>query len=118
MAMTQKNLWTKITIHIRANHPYYINQYVAVLHQAILKLFGIQVEQAFLLKKYMYITVLRSPHVDKKAQDHFEKVVYDRILSIKIPSKNKENFLLLFGLISQLKPHTVELTLDVKSGTL
>lgn len=118
MVRRQENLITKITIHISSGHPYYVNQYVATLYQGVLKLFGIKVEQAFLLKKYMYITVLRSPHVDKKAQDHFEKVVYDRVVSIKIPSKNKETFLLLFGLISQLKSQTVQLTLDIKSGNI
>lgn len=100
-----KKLACNVRLHIKSYHPFYINQYVITLYQLIVKAFDCEVNQRFLPKKYSTITVLRSPHVDKKAQDHFERVFYQRELSFPIINFNSADINLL--LVILLKCNTL-----------
>lgn len=99
-----------VTLHIKSYHPYYINEFVATICPLIGKAFDCKINQTFLPKRYSTITVLRSPHVDKKAQDHLEKVFFHRELSFPLVNFNSASINLLMVIL--LKCNT--LTQSVK----
>lgn len=106
-----------VRLHIKSYHPYYINQFVATVYPLIVKAFDCKINQSFLPKKYSNITVLRSPHVDKKAQDHFERVFFQRELSFPIVNFNSASINLLMVILlkcNSLK-HSVNCTFSLSS---
>jgi small subunit ribosomal protein S10 len=86
----------KLILKLKSFHPYYLNKFV-ILVQKKLKSFNIfLIKQIFLPKKKQHFTVLRSPHVDKKARDQFEKITYNRLLVLEIQNNNIDNSLLIY----------------------
>lgn len=77
----------EIQIKIKGIHSYYLNRIILLslnkLKEWTLDKRIIQ-KQVYLPKKSKSFTLLRSPHVDKKARDQFEHVTYVRILVLKI----------------------------------
>lgn len=81
----------KIVLKIKSFHPYYINTFVARLNSEIKKLSNSELKQIFLPKRYERFTLLKSPHVDKKAREQFERVTHKRLISITIEETNSKN---------------------------
>lgn len=76
----------ELNINLTAAHPYYLNNSVSVLKSFCIQCWSQEPKQMFLPKKRKVISVLRSPHVDKKAQDHFEQITFKRVLKLIIPN--------------------------------
>ena len=93
---------TIIVLHleIKAYHSFYINQYVYNLQKIANKLFMTSFNQVSLPSRIERFTVLKSPHVDKKAREQFERITHKRMLNIKILLKglNSEWFSLYYFL--------------------
>ena len=71
---------TILTLRIKDFHPYYINRFVLVAKNLLKTLTYVEEKQFFLPKQIERFTVLRSPHVDKKARDQFERRTHQRIV--------------------------------------
>ena len=92
----------KLILKLKSFHPYYLNKFV-LLAEKKLKIFNLFiVKQIFLPKKIQKFTVLRSPHVDKKARGQFEKITYNRLLVIEIQNNNIDNSLLIYRFLHML----------------
>lgn len=81
----------KIVLKIKSFHPYYINVFVSRLTTEVKKIGNINLEQTFLPKKYERFTLLKSPHVDKKAREQFERVTHKRLISLSIIETGLKN---------------------------
>jgi small subunit ribosomal protein S10 len=88
-----------LSIRLKAYHPYYINQFIVQTEEKLSKILG----SSFAVKSHIFLpckrehyTVLRSPHVDKKARDQFERVTHKRILVLTFTNKNMANVKGLF----------------------
>lgn len=62
-------------------------------------------------KKCKKITVLRSPHIDKKSREHFQLLTFKRTLSISLSDKNGVFF--IFDFLKNMKSIGVEITIYV-----
>jgi small subunit ribosomal protein S10 len=80
-----KKLELIIILKLKSFHSFYLNKYLSLLWKKFKKEIPNLEHQIFLPKQIERFTVLRSPHVDKKARDQFERRVYSRILYWKIP---------------------------------
>lgn len=72
-----------VSIRLKAYHPTYINQFIVKAEENLRTLLGSSFfikSHIFLPSKREHFTVLRSPHVDKKARDQFERVTHKRVL--------------------------------------
>ncbi len=90
----------ELQIKIKGIHSYYLNR-VVLLSLNKLKEWSLDEhiiqKQVNLPKKRKRFTLLRSPHVDKKARDQFEHVTHSRMLVLKIElTKNTTLFLYRF----------------------
>ncbi len=74
-----------LQIQIKAFHPFYINRFVSLSQMEAQKINLSEMKNVFLPKKKEHFTVLRSPHVDKKARDQFERITHKRLLALKLP---------------------------------
>lgn len=101
----------KIKFKINSNHAFYINRFIIVAEEELNKygdLVG-KVKEVFLPAKQERFTVLRSPHVDKKARDQFERKTHRRLLILQIYKKDIVN---IERLISQLKNLAVGVSVE------
>jgi len=74
---------------LKSFHPYYLNRFVLLSQKEFNKFNSIKIKHSFLPRNYEKFTVLKSPHVDKKARDQFERITYNRLLSFNyISTKN------------------------------
>ena len=80
-----KNLQLIVILKLKSFHSYYLNKYVFLLWKKLKASIPVFEHQIFLPVKIERFTVLKSPHVDKKARDQFERRIYTRILYWKIP---------------------------------
>jgi len=71
---------TILTVRLKAFHPYYINRFILLAKQLIQPLSFVQEKQFFLPRRRERFTVLRSPHVDKKAREQFERRISQRVI--------------------------------------
>jgi small subunit ribosomal protein S10 len=71
---------TIVIIRIKAFHPYYINRFLFLTKQLIQPMFCLKEKQVFLPRRRERFTVLRSPHVDKKSREQFERRTFQRII--------------------------------------
>lgn len=72
----------KIQLYLKSYHAEYINSYISIMQKYLTQYKYTEEKQIFqplAIKKY---TVLRSPHVDKKARDQFECTTHRRIIRI------------------------------------
>lgn len=76
----------ELNLLLSSYHSYYLNDSVSALKAFCLQWWGQEPKQVFLPRKCRTISVLRSPHVDKKAQDHFEQITFKRALKLSIPN--------------------------------
>ena len=104
----------ELNIYLKSYHPYYINRFVlAALEEGKnQKIFNIN--QIFLPKKREHFTVLRSPHVDKKARDQFIRITHSRLLKCQIFYDNSFSYLKIFRFLNILKRLNLGVSLSVK----
>jgi small subunit ribosomal protein S10 len=69
-----------ITLQLKAYHPYYINRFVLCAKERLNTYISFEEKQIFLPQKITKFTVLRSPHVDKKSREQFERRTHKRII--------------------------------------
>jgi len=69
-----------LTLQIKSYHPYYINRFVACVKERLTPYISFEEKQIFLPKKITRFTVLRSPHVDKKSREQFERRIHKRVI--------------------------------------
>lgn len=62
-------------------------------------------------KKCKKITVLRSPHIDKKSREHFQLLTFKRTLSVSLLDKNSVYF--IFEFFKNMKFIGVEISISV-----
>lgn len=72
----------EVTYELKSFHPYYINRFVSAVIIRLNQFKDFKYDEIFLPKKYERFTVLRSPHVDKKARDQFERTTHKRLLKV------------------------------------
>ena len=98
------NLQNKITLKFRlkAYHPYYLNRFVILMTKKLTNIQYLKVSCASLPKTYERFTLLRSPHVDIKARDQFERITHNKVITLSfIASENdiKETVLQITALM-------------------
>jgi small subunit ribosomal protein S10 len=71
---------TIVTIRLKSFHPYYINRFLLLSKQIVKPMLFVKEKQFFLPRRRERFTVLRSPHVDKKAREQFERRISQRII--------------------------------------
>lgn len=81
MGKNQINLKLKIN----ANHSYYMNRFLVLSNEELKKYQSKSKTVVGLPTKFERITLLRSPHVDKKARDQFERRTLRTL--VKVESK-------------------------------
>jgi len=82
-----------LTLRLKSFHPYYINRFVSMAKEQLQSFGHVKEKQFFLPQRIERFTVLRSPHVDKKARDQFERRIHQRIIRLTFSTiKNIENF--------------------------
>lgn len=92
-----KTLQLYLTLRLKSFHPYYLNRFVSIVTKKLRNFFPVFEQQIFLPKNVERFTVLRSPHVDKKARDQFERRTHQRILCWIIPYSGRgKKFFVLF----------------------
>ena len=74
-----------------------------------------QVKHQINPKKCKKITVLRSPHIDKKSREHFQIVNHKKTLLLEVSDKNL--FLLLIEILKNSKIRGVEVEMVVEFST-
>ena len=74
-----------VQLKLKAFHPFYLNRFVLLLAARLQGLGLPRPSQVFLPKKTERWTVLRGPHIDKKARDQFERVTHKRLITIRVP---------------------------------
>lgn len=67
-----------LILKLKSFHPYYLNRFVYNASKKFRAFFPVFEQQVFLPKRVERFTVLRSPHVDKKARDQMERRVHQR----------------------------------------
>lgn len=100
-----KELKVNFSFRLKAFHPYYLNRFVILVQNEVKNFNSVQIKHSFLPRKYEKFTLLKSPHVDKKARDQFERITYNRILELSFYSKensDKQNFFRLIKIIQNL----------------
>lgn len=109
----------KIVLKVKSFHPYYINMFMTRFSEHACKMFNVKLEQTFLPSRYERFTLLKSPHVDKKAREQFERVTHKRLVSVLITQPNShknqfEEFDKIFRLVQTL---SVGVEIDFQSTT-
>ena len=86
------SLHNKITLKFRlkAYHPYYLNRFTVLLKDNLNKIQYIKLSCASLPKTYERFTLLRSPHVDIRARDQFERITHNKIFTLSFYSNDKD----------------------------
>ncbi len=79
----------RIQLRLKAFHKFYLNRYVYLLARRFQELGLPRPAQAFLPTKRELYTVLRSPHVDKRARDQFERCTHKRVITFTLPQDSQ-----------------------------
>ncbi len=106
--MLKKNI--KLHISLKSFHPYYLNRFILLIQKSFIGLNLIKNQQNFEKKQIERFTVLRSPHVDKKARDQFERITYYRKICIEF--QDNINTKMLYKIIQHLS--TIALGVNLK----
>ncbi len=89
----------ELKIHLKSFHPFYLDKFVMSIHQELKKIAVLSFKHVFLPHKTEKFTVLRSPHVDKKARDQFERVTHKRLVVLQIPVENSSTWVLFYRVL-------------------
>jgi len=84
--MKNKNFSTniKVFIKVKSYSSIYLNRFLLITQEIIKTLNSAVIKPVFLPKKIERFTVLKSPHIYKKAREQFEYITYKRIFSFTI----------------------------------
>lgn len=104
----------QLTVRIKSFHPFYINRFVMLSQEEAKKFFVMKVNNVFLPSKIERFTVLRSPHVDKKARDQFERITHKRLLQMTLYNVNNNSLETAHHLINILQKIAVGVSLVYK----
>jgi ribosomal protein S10 len=104
----------ELNINLKSYHNYYLNKFVLAALEEGKKNYFVDFTQIFLPKKKENFTVLRSPHVDKKARDQFIRITYNRLLKCKINCEGDFSYLKIYRLLNILKSLNVGVSLSFK----
>ena len=74
-------------------------------------------KQVFIPKKRKRFTLLRSPHVDKKARDQFERVTHKRVFLLKVALTDK-TILHLYRFIKYVSGINAGASIEIKYKSL
>lgn len=104
----------QLYLRLKSYHPYYLNRLVLALKQEM-QAWGVsQTSLVFLPKRVERFTVLRSPHVDKKARDQFERVTHQRLLVVHLPTNQS---LLAYRLLRYVSSSALGVEVRVRYAT-
>lgn len=104
----------QLNIRLKSFHPFYLNRFVMLAQNEVSNISGISIKNIFLPKQKQHFTVLRSPHVDKKARDQFEKVTHNRLIVIILPLSGVGSLQKMQKIISVLQRLAVGISLVYK----
>lgn len=90
-----------VQLRAKAYHPFYLNRYAVQLSKKFGELGLAPPGQVFLPKKYERWTLLKSPHVDKKAREQFERITHKRMFQFKLPD-SQSNVEFAYRVLSQI----------------
>jgi ribosomal protein S10 len=75
-----------LKFRLKAYHAYYLNRFIILIKNHLTKIQYIKFSCASLPKTYERFTVLRSPHVDIRARDQFERITHNKVFIISFYS--------------------------------
>jgi small subunit ribosomal protein S10 len=84
----------KIYFKLKSYHPIYLENFCKEANNLAQSTFNKKLSQVNLPKKTERFTVLKSPHVDKKARDQFERITYKRLMVLDAISADKIQILI------------------------
>jgi small subunit ribosomal protein S10 len=90
-----------VQLKAKAYHAYYVNRYAVQLAKKFAELGLPKPSQVFLPKKIERWTVLKSPHVDKKAREQFERITHKRLFQFQLPD-TQSNIEYAYRVLSQI----------------
>lgn len=90
-----------VQLKAKAHHPYYVNRFAVQLAKKFSELGLPRPSQVFLPKRIERWTVLKSPHVDKKAREQFERITHKRLFEFKLPD-TQSNIEYAYRVLSQV----------------
>lgn len=91
----------ELQLRLKSYHKFYLNRFVSLLNTRFQSLGLPKPSQSFLPKKIERFTVLRGPHIDKKARDQFERITHKRLITFNIPG-DSNNIELAYRLLQGL----------------
>lgn len=83
----------QITWKLKAFHSYYLNETSSKILRRLNQTKNFKLTYVFLPRRYERYTILRSPHVDKKARDQFERTTHKRLLEAKVLHLKNSRFI-------------------------
>ena len=104
----------KVCIKLKSFHPIYLDRFLVLCQEKLKQADIIQKQIVFLPKKIERFTVLRSPHVDKKARDQFERVTYKRLIVFNFNLNESESYLKLYKILKFLSTLAVGVDFELK----
>jgi ribosomal protein S10 len=110
--MTSETL--NVSIRVKSYHSFYLNNFVFASKLEFKNFNAYNMQHVYLPQTYEKFTVLKSPHVDKKARDQFERKTYNRLIQFKIISFNKINKEILQALTSYFESISVGVEVYLK----
>ena len=111
--LTLKN---KITLNFRLKsyHPYYLNRFIILTQNNLSRI--------QFIKTYERFTLLRSPHVDIRARDQFERITHNKIITLSFFSNDidiKQTIMRITKLMQNFALGLdVSMTSSIKSSSL
>jgi small subunit ribosomal protein S10 len=88
-----------ITVKIKSFSTVYLNRFLILAFDTIRSVFQTLSSVLYLPKKIEKITLLKSPHIYKKAREQFERITYNRVFSIAVFDSH-ENQKILYHLLT------------------
>ena len=104
----------KIQLHLKSYHAFYLNNVIIEIQKLCLEeLFNSKTQLFLPLQKERY-TLLRSPHVDKKSREQFERITHKRLLTFTFNHVRPVNRVLIERLLYgvQIAAVGVEIRID------
>lgn len=104
-----------VVVKLRAYHPYYLSNFINLAKKELSANSKMLINEVFLPKKIERFTVLRSPHVDKKARDQFERITYQRLIVLKGLNLEMQQLKVLIQFLKAIALG-VEVTVQIKNN--
>ena len=112
--MNNNNNYIKILFEYNSYHPYFLNKIFNILNDKFDSENLILKKNIYLKKQICKYTVLKSPHIDKKSREQFEKRIYKRILYIYVNKTYFFDKIKFFYFINFVKSNTFGTHLKIK----